>query len=69
MMTTQWHRTVDRMMEEIMFLNDLFHCAFCHKCKDLDEKASCEGAEGICLDCHSHDCPTFGDCLLEGNFG
>jgi hypothetical protein len=56
-------------MEEILLESDLFHCAFCEKAKQLDDKALCEGPESICLDCHETECPTVYDCVLEGNFG
>lgn len=66
MTMTRW---IANAMEEIMFNDDLFHCAFCERAKHLDDKSSCEGPEDICLDCHAYDCPTPYDCLVEGNFG
>jgi hypothetical protein len=56
-------------MEEMLFDNALFHCAFCEKAKPEDDKASCEGSEDICLDCHEISCTTIYACVLEGNFG
>ena len=66
MTMTRW---IAYAMEEIMFNNDLFHCAFCEKTKPMDERATCEGPEPICLDCHDIECITQFDCLMEGKFG
>ena len=64
-MMTQWVRnTMERVMEE----HDLFHCLFCEKAMDFSDRASCEGPEEICLDCHPRECVTPGLCILEGNF-
>lgn len=65
-MMTQWiASTMERVMEE----HDLFHCSFCGIAKDLSDRASCDGPEDICLDCHDVECPTVYACVLEGNFG
>lgn len=65
-MMTRW---IANAMEEIMFNSNLFHCAFCGKAKDLSDRATCEGPEDICLDCHEIDCVTVSACIWEGNFG
>jgi flavorubredoxin len=65
MTMTRW---IANAMEEIMYTNDLFHCAFCEKAKHADDQATCVGPEDICLDCHEYDCPAFYTCLMERNF-
>ena len=61
-------RWIQSAMERVMEDNDLFHCSFCEIAKDLSDRASCEGPDEICLDCHETECVVSGQCILEGNF-
>lgn len=65
MTMTRW---IASAMEQVMEQHDLFHCSFCEQAKYLSDRASCEGPESICLDCHELECPTLYDCILERNF-